>query len=68
MLGNIGDLSVKCMPKVTKCHVYYLLGVSGYYVMYRHRAQSLCETSAKITDWGTDPLRWFLNILSKVCG
>ena len=27
-----------------------------------------CETSSKITDWVTDPLRWFCNILGKVCG
>ena len=49
MLGNIGDLSVKCMRQVTKGHLYHLLGVSDYYVMYRHRAK--------------DPLRWFCNIL-----
>ena len=39
MLGNIGDLFVKCMQQVTKGHLYHLLGVSDYYVMYRHRAQ-----------------------------
>ena len=41
MLGNIGDLFVKCMRQVTKGHLYHLLGVSDYYVMYRHRAQSV---------------------------
>ena len=41
MLGNIGDLFVKCMRQVTKDHLYNLLGVSDYYVMYRHRAQSV---------------------------
>ena len=39
MLGNISDHFVKCMRQVTKGHLYHLLGVSDYYVMYRHRAQ-----------------------------
>ena len=34
MLGNIGDLFVKCMRQVTKGHLYHLLGVSDYYVMF----------------------------------
>ena len=55
MLGNIGELFVKCMRQVTKSHLYHLLGVSDYYVMYRHRVQ-YCEMSAKIIDWVTDPL------------
>ena len=54
MLGNIGDMFVKCMRQVTKGH---LLRVSDYYVMYRRRIDQFCETLAKITDWGTDPLR-----------
>ena len=41
MLGNIGDLFVKCMRQVTKVHLYYLLGVSDYYVMYRRREKSV---------------------------
>ena len=41
MLGNIGNLFVKCMQQVTKDHLYHLLGVSDYYVMYRQRAQSV---------------------------
>ena len=28
MLGNIGNLFVKCMRQVTKGHLYHLLGVS----------------------------------------
>ena len=40
VLGNVDDLFVKCMRQVTKGHLYHLLGVSDYYVMYRHRAQS----------------------------
>ena len=40
MLGNIGDLFVKCMRQVTKGHFYNLLGVSDYYVMYRQKAKS----------------------------
>ena len=40
MLGNIGDLFVICMRQVTKSHLYRLLGVSDYYVMYRQRTQS----------------------------
>ena len=27
MLGNFGDLFVKCMRQVTKVHLYHLLGV-----------------------------------------
>ena len=34
MLGNIGDLFLKCLRQVTKGHLYHLLGVSDYYVMY----------------------------------
>ena len=41
MLRNIGELFVICMRQVTKGHLYHLLGVSDYYVMYRHRAQSV---------------------------
>ena len=39
MLGNIGDLFVKCMQQVTKGHLYHLLGISDYYVMYRQTAK-----------------------------
>ena len=63
MLGNIGDLFVKRMQKVIKGHLYYLLGVSDYSVMYRHRFKSVWETLAKVTDWVTDPLIWFCKIL-----
>ena len=35
MLGNIGDLFVKCMRQVTKTILYHLLGVLDYYVMDR---------------------------------
>ena len=41
MLGNVGDLFVKCMRQVTKGHLYHLFGVSDYYEMYRQRAQSV---------------------------
>ena len=41
MLENIGDLFVICMLQVTKHHLYHLLGVSDYYVMYRDSAQSV---------------------------
>ena len=41
MLGNIGELFVKCMRQVTKGHLYHLLGVSDYYEMYRYRAKSV---------------------------
>ena len=34
-------LGVKCMRQVTKGHLYHLSGVSDYYVMYRHKAQSV---------------------------
>ena len=35
MLGNIGNLFVKCMRQVTKGHLYHLLGVcwEGGYTM-----------------------------------
>ena len=39
--GNIGTLFVICMREVTKGHLYHLLGVSDYYVMYRQRAKSV---------------------------
>ena len=32
---------VTCMQQVTKDHLYHLLGVWDYYVMYRHRAKSV---------------------------
>ena len=38
MLGNIGDLFVKCMRQVTKDHLYHLFGVLDYYVMYTEDA------------------------------
>ena len=65
MVGNIGDLFVKCMRQVTKGHLYHLLGVSDYYVMYRQSKgpSQFCETLAKITNWVTDPLGWSCNIL-----
>ena len=63
MLGNIGNFFVKCMQQVTKGHLYHLFGVSDYYVMYRHRAQSDFERFPKITNWVPDPLRWFCNLL-----
>ena len=40
-LGNIGNLIVICMRQVTKGHLYHLLGVSDYYVMYSQRAKSV---------------------------
>ena len=68
MLGNIGNLFVKCMRQVTKGHLYHLYGVLDYYVMYRQKAQSVCETSAKVTNWVIDPFRWLCEPLCKVCG
>ena len=47
MLGNIGNLFVKCMRQVTKGLMYHLLGVSDYYVIYRHRAQSVLRNVSK---------------------
>ena len=41
MLENFGNLFVKCMQQVTKGHLYHLLGVLDYDVMYRQRAQSV---------------------------
>ena len=51
--GNIGNLFVTCMQ---------LLGVSDYFLMYRQRAK-FCETSAKVTNWVTDPFRWLCEFL-----
>ena len=36
----VGILTSLLRGDVTKGHVYHLLGVSDYYVMYRYRAQS----------------------------
>ena len=63
MLGNIGDLFVKCMQQVTTGHLYHLLGVSDYYVMYKHRAQSVFEMPAKVINLVTDPFRWLCEFL-----
>ena len=38
---NFSDLFVKCLQQVTKGHLYHLIVVSDYYVMYRQRAQSV---------------------------
>ena len=56
MLGNIGNLFVKCMPRVTKGHLYHLLRISDYDVMYRQVPSEFCETPEKVTNWVTDPL------------
>ena len=49
MLGNIGDLFVKCMRQVSKGHLYHLLGISDCYVMYRQRAKSLIPLDGSVT-------------------
>ena len=35
------------MRQVTKSHLYHLLGVSDYYVMYRQRAKSILRNICK---------------------
>ena len=50
--GNIVNLFVKCLQQVTKGHLYHLLGVSDYYVMYRQRTKSVL----------TDPFRWLCEL------
>ena len=62
MLGNIGNLFVICMEQVAKGHLYNLFGVLNYYVMYRQRTK-FCETSAKVTNWVTDPFRSLCELL-----
>ena len=52
---NIGDLIVICMRQVTKGHWYHLLEVSDYYVTIGRGQSQFCETSAKVTNWVTDP-------------
>ena len=60
MLGNIGDLFVICMWQVTEGHLYHLLWVSDYYVMYKQRARSvLCNVSKG--HWVTELLDGFMN-------
>ena len=54
---------VTCMLQVTKDHLHHLLGVSDYYVMYRHRASQFRETSEKVTDWVNDSFRWSCELL-----
>ena len=65
MLGNIGDLFVKCMRQVVKGHSYQLLEVSDYYVMYSQTAQSFL--SPKATNGYLIPLDGSV-IMWKVCG
>ena len=38
---NVGYLFVICMRQLTKGHLYYLFGVSDYYVMYRQMENSV---------------------------
>ena len=58
MLGNIGNLFVKCIGQVTKGHLYHLLGVSDYYIYCIGRGPSeFCETSANVTNWVSNPFR-----------
>ena len=38
---TFSNLFAKCMGQVTKGHLYHLLGVSDYYIMYRQRVQSV---------------------------
>ena len=66
MLGNMGNLFVKGLQEVTKGHLYHLLGVLDYYVIYRW--SQFCEMSPKVTNWATDPFRWLCELLWKVCG
>ena len=61
MLGNIGNLFVKCMDKSQKAWV------SDYYVIYKQRAQ-FCGMPATVTNLVTDPFRWFCELLVRVCG
>ena len=42
----------------------FVPSVGGIGLLYIGTGPSqFCETSAKINDWVTDPLRWFCNIL-----
>ena len=63
MVGNIGDLFVKCMRQVTKDHLYHVLGVSDNYVCIGRGQSLFCETAAKVTNWVTDPFRWLYELL-----
>ena len=66
---NVGNLFVICMWQVTKSHLYHLLGVSDYYVMYRQSTKSILWNFCKghQLNWVTDPLRWLCELLWKVC-
>ena len=60
MLGNIGNLFVK-MWQVTKSHLYLVLGVLDYFVMYRHRARSLLWNVWKghqLGNWSLQMILW----------
>ena len=47
MLGNIGNLFVKCMLQGTEGHLKHLKCISS-------GPSQFCETSAKVTNWVTD--------------
>ena len=57
MTKTYWETFVKCMRQVTKGHLYHLLGVSVYYVMYRQRAQSVLSNVSKGYELVIDPLR-----------
>ena len=59
MLGYIGNLFVKCKQQVTKSHLYHLLRVLDYIVMYRQ----FCEASANVINSVNDPFRWLCELL-----
>ena len=57
MLGNIGDLFSEMYGTRHKRPFVPSVGLLDYYVMYRQWPSQFCETSAKVTNWVTDPLR-----------
>ena len=63
MLGNIGNLFVKHMQQVTKGYLYHLLGYRITMQCIGRRPNQFCETSAKGTNWVTDPFRWFYELV-----
>ena len=56
----LGNTVCKMSVAITKCCVYYLLGVhvSDYHVMHRQSAPSV-----KVTNWVAHPFRLFCDLL-----
>ena len=61
MLGNIGNLFVKCMCQVTKAICTICWGYRNTMLCIGRGLSQFCETSAKVINWVTDPLAGSVN-------